>query len=612
MKAFILRYILPELWRIRGRAALACLLVLVTTATGVAAVEAVRLALQAIRLALTGEAPQGLLADLAAFGLETPKALFWACGLAALVVPLLTWLGVYVQSVVFEWVSISIIRDLRLALYRRILDYPYVRLQEMSIGAMLKRVVQDTIYVREVVMGAGLMRLADLLMMLALLVYLAVLQPMLAGVTILALALYFAGALLSARIAKGRLRARDGSYEQLNGKVEQGLNRVVDIRVNRREASEAEAIAGVADHDARANLTCASWLLIDRSLTGVLAAIGPIAVLFVGGLMVFGGSLDLETLMAFVGTSSLLYKPVDNLSAIPITLQRAGVAVDNMSAILSAPVEEGGGGASAAPADPSAPAVRCAGASFGYPDSELEIAFEDLRVERGEKVALVGPSGCGKSTLFRLLFGLLRGYGGSLQVNGHEVSGLSLAALRGSVAFMLQQTMVLPDTIRANVAYGAGSDASPDDEAVWVALERAGLAAEIRARPKGLDTTVDLMAETLSGGQKRRLCLARALISQPDLLLLDEPLTGVGATERGQIIQTLTRSLKGVGLILCTHQQDLLRYVNRVCFLGVSQDGGRARTAVVATGSHGELLASCPAYAAMFDEASDEGAGGGA
>ncbi|MCQ4161125.1 ATP-binding cassette domain-containing protein, partial [Roseomonas sp. GC11] len=210
----------------------------------------------------------------------------------------------------------------------------------------------------------------------------------------------------------------------------------------------------------------------------------------------------------------------------------------------------------AEPASPAAPprghTLRAEGVRFAWAE-DREPVFTDLSFDlpEGGRLALLGPSGAGKSTLATLLLKLAAPQAGRFTLGGVDLADLPADAVRARIACLTQDARLFDDSIAANLRMAAPQ---ADDAALWLALERAGIAAEIRALPQGLDTPCGEGGARFSGGQGRRLALARALLSPADLIILDEPSAGLDPLAERAFLETLESATEGRSVILIAHR----------------------------------------------------------
>lgn len=597
---FLIEVALPVAGAARGAVTFAVAMMLLTTVCGILALEVSRATVQVLRADVPPAEMSVVVDALSSMGVTGRRDLFLACVLLAVATPALAGLAAYLQYYVFEKVAIDVTVQVRERMFSRMLHLPHLRFQQMSAGYFIKRITEDTRELRALVMEVGLMRIADIVFIVGLIAYMVFLSPTLTFVTLLALAGYLGGAWWSAKLARGRLRLADTAFEALIQSVEQGKALFYDIRINRRTRTEQDRFHQAADHHARTMLQAVKFLLADRSITGLLGALGPVAIVAVGGAMVIDGTTGIENMLAFIAILSVLYRPVNALSAVPLILTRSGIAVENISAILD---EREEGPSTATPATSRAAALIEPGSvldiialTFTYGEAGRRLSIDRLTIRPGERVCLVGPSGSGKTTLFRIIFGLLPSFEGMVAVNGRALSEQPLDQLRATISYMPQEARLLGASVRANVAFGLGDDGVESIEAVEQAVETVGLTREVEAMEQGLSTRIGPEGQDISGGQQRRVLLARSLISQPSLLLLDEPLNGIAAKDRQDILRTLTAGEGPRAILMTTHQEDLLRQMDRVILLGVRDDAGVLTTFLEAHGSHDWLLANVPAY----------------
>jgi ATP-binding cassette subfamily B protein len=310
-----------------------------------------------------------------------------------------------------------------------------------------------------------------------------------------------------------------------------------------------------------------------------LPVIGVLLVLVVGTSRVGSGHLDSGQLVRVAYLFTLLAFPVRAIGWVLNELPRSVVGYERVQRVLTAEGQQLYG--TTAPASSEPVALSVDGVSFSYGDERVldDVGF---RVEPGRTTALVGPTGSGKSTLASLLVRLVDPSNGTIGYDDTDVRELSHDALSGMAALAPQSTFLFDDTVRGNITLGA----DVTDEQVWAALRTAQAEGFVAALPNGLDTMVGERGTTLSGGQRQRLALARAIVRQPQLLVLDDATSSVDASVERRILSGLRATPATV--VVVAYRQATIALADEIVFLDQGQ--------VVDSGSHEELLERCAGY----------------
>ncbi|MFD9306408.1 ABC transporter transmembrane domain-containing protein [Streptomyces sp. NPDC060048] len=305
-------------------------------------------------------------------------------------------------------------------------------------------------------------------------------------------------------------------------------------------------------------------------------ALGQVAMLALGGWMATKGQVTLGTFVAFSTYLAQLVGPVRMLAMVLTVGQQARAGVERVFELIDTePVIEEGG--RELPAD--APAtVEFEDVRFGYDAERPVLDGFSLRIDEGETVALVGSSGSGKSTVSLLLPRFYDTDHGTVRVGGHDVRELTYDSLRGAIGLVPEDSFLFSDTIRSNIAYG---HPGATDEQVAAAARAAQAEGFIQALPAGYDTTVGEQGLTLSGGQRQRIALARAILTDPRLLLLDDATSAVDARVEHEIHEALRAVMAGRTTLLIAHRRSTLALADRIAVL----DRGRLSD----IGTHEEL-----------------------
>lgn len=336
----------------------------------------------------------------------------------------------------------------------------------------------------------------------------------------------------------------------------QALETLVHANAAQRRASEL-AEAGEQHRRQLMRLLAGNQLIIGVVDAGFsLTVVVSSAVL--ASTRVTAGQLSPGQAVSIVLLTLLVTGPVDLVGQFFYVGIAGRAAQARLAQFLGAPVPEPSAGR--VEVVESAPAIELNGVSAAWPGGPRILHGLDLRIERGERVALVGPSGIGKSTVSALLQGILTPSDGSVRIHGVAVDGQA-GLTRRLLSVVEQRTFLLTDSVRANLLLAAPA---ADDQALWRALEVAGLRAEMTAMPQQLDTPVGEQGGLLSGGQVQRLAIARAVLRDAPILILDEPTSQVDLAAEAAVLAALDRLAVGRTVLMIAHRPGAILAADRV------------------------------------------------
>jgi len=480
----------------------------------------------------------------------------------------------------------SIARDLRLALYRHLQRLALPFFTRTRTGEIAARVLSDTDQTHGAIQGLG----TALRSGTAVVVYLGILTALswrlacgALGI-VLAVTLGMRPLLRAVRARWVRVTERRGA---LGAVTVETVLAARAVKAAGAEAQEAARFQEAAEDVRRGVLRAERVALLASPLTETVAAA---SILLLVAAAAGAQGLRPEVFVTFVAVALRMLAPMKAVAQFPALLAEASAAADRLFAVMDLPAEE---------ADPPE-AGRFPGLRTAIELRDVWVAYEgetwalrgvNLRIGRGEVVALVGPSGAGKSTLADLLPRFVEPTRGTVVLDGVPLDRIGRHAVRAALGIVSQDTVLLHETVRANIAYGDRADATLTDVE---AAARAANAAEFIARlPDGYDTVIGERGVRLSGGERQRIAIARALLRDPPILILDEATAHLDAEAEREVQEAVTRLMTGRTVLVIAHRLATVAHADRVVVLA----GGR----IVEEGTHAVLLAAGGRYRRMVD-----------
>lgn len=495
------------------------------------------------------------------------------------------WAGGQLGASLQEYIT----RDLRAAVFSHMQRLPLGWFSRTKTGQIIARILTDTEQTKAILAEVATKTIQNSAQLIVTVLILYTMSPRLT-LYALVVAPLIIGVLqpLLRKLRKGHRRLR-AEYGEITSVLQEVISGIRLVKSFRGEPYEDGRFLGASARYSKGMTRIQRLSLLSGPLTEVLGTIVAVAVLWLGAREVLqGGGMDGGTLITFMVLVMRLLQPLKQLSQAPTTAQQSFAAAERLFEVLDEPTE--------AQSDSGTRVVKALerelsfeGVGFAYGGTPVlsEVTFT---AKRGEVIALVGASGAGKSTLVDLIPRFIEPTAGRITLDGVSLAEITLPSLRQLTGIVSQDTVLFNDTVRANIAYGAESKYT---QAQVESAARAANAHEfIVALPEGYDTVLGERGTRLSGGQRQRLAIARALLTDPPILILDEATSALDTESERLVQEALDRLLAGRTTFVIAHRLSTIVHATQILVM----DGGR----ILERGTHDELLARGGAYSRLL------------
>ena len=487
--------------------------------------------------------------------------------------------------------SISFTSDLRRDLFARVQQFSFKNIDTFSTGSLVTRLTNDIQQVQNLVMMGLRMMLRAPGMFLGALVMAFWMNAELAAVILVVIPLLTAAIVWILRTAYPRFTAMQKALDTLNSGIQEVLTNVRVVKSFVQEDYEEKRFAGTNRELKEAGLRALKIVIATMPVMMFAMNVTTLAVVWFGGNLIIGGRMAVGDLTAFTTYIVQILMSLMMLSMVFLQSSRAMASIRRIDEVLDEPIDLSDENASQKDRKVEKGRVEFKNVSFSYrAGGEPVLSHISLTAEPGETIGILGATGSGKTSLVQLIPRLYDVTEGSVRVDGIDVREYSLKNLRDGVGMVLQKNVLFSGTIEENLRWG---DETATEEEVRRAAVYAQADSFVNSFAEGYKTEMGQGGVNVSGGQKQRLCIARALLKKPKILILDDSTSAVDTATEAAIRTAFREDLKDTTKFIIAQRLSSLEYADRILVL----EDGR----IIGEGTQEKLLASCEAYREIYE-----------
>ena len=489
--------------------------------------------------------------------------------------------------------SISFTSDMRNDLFRKVQQFSFENIDDYSTGSLVTRLTNDVQQVQNVLMMGLRMALRAPGMFLGALIMAFMMNRQLAVIILIVIPLLLAAILLILKTAFPRFGEMQRRLDRLNSGIQESLTNVRVVKSFVREDHEIEKFSKLNDDLKESSLRALRIVITTMPVMMFAMNVTTLAVVWYGGNIIIAGKMPVGDLTAFTTYIVQILMSLMMLSMVFLQSSRASASMKRINEIFDTEIGLNDDNAENKDKKVTEGRVEFKNVSFGYSgeNGRKDLVLEGISftAEPGQTIGIIGSTGSGKTSLVQLIPRLYDVTGGEVLVDGVNVKEYSLKHLRDGVGMVLQKNILFSGTIEENLRWG-NEDAPMED--VIRFSESAQADPFVKTFKNGYDTEMGQGGVNVSGGQKQRLCIARALLKRPKILILDDSTSAVDTATEAKIRESLYHDLKDTTKIIIAQRISSVQEADQILVL---EDGK-----IIGHGTHEELLKTCEAYSEIY------------